>query len=78
MRTRRHFQPTLDGMPSRIAPSAVGGLLHSAVLGHISLPSSQKPPVAGPMDTNMPQTNTSSTPIYFTPPAGGSPSTQPC
>jgi hypothetical protein len=26
MRTRRHFQPMLDSMPVRIAPSAVGGL----------------------------------------------------
>ncbi len=26
MRTRRHFQPMLDSMPVRIAPSAVSGL----------------------------------------------------
>ena len=26
MRTRRHFQPILDSMPSRIAPSAICGV----------------------------------------------------
>jgi len=77
MRTRRHFQPTLDGMPSRIAPSAVGGLLLSSVVGQISPPSSAQPPVAAPKDTHMPQTGTSS-PIILAPPPGGAPPTQPC
>ena len=34
MRTRRHFQPSLDGMPIRIAPS--GGLLKAAVIASIT------------------------------------------
>ena len=36
MRTRRRFQPMLDSMPHRIAPSAVAGLRHVSGRGHSS------------------------------------------
>jgi hypothetical protein len=35
MRTRRYFQPTLDGMPARIAPSAAA--LHAVVASAATL-----------------------------------------
>jgi hypothetical protein len=34
MRARRFFQPSLDGMPNRIAPS--GGALHAVIAPHSS------------------------------------------
>jgi len=55
MRTRRQFQPTLDQMPCRIAPSATIGLALAA-----SLSPSMSPPVAVTNDTDMPETGFSS------------------
>jgi len=66
MRTRRHFQPTLDEMPSRIAPSAVGGLPHVAVLAHVSSSSIT-------MESAMPPTGTSSPLLAGPPPSSPSP-----
>jgi len=53
MRTRREFTPVVDFMPSRIAPSAVAGLAHVAVLSH-GVATHQAPPPSGmsPMDTS--------------------------
>ena len=59
MRMRRQFQPMLDSMPSRISPSAIGGLI-SPVLRAVAvthLPSTA--PVCAPDDTDMPQTGSS-------------------
>jgi hypothetical protein len=60
MRTRRHFQPMLDSMPVRIAPSAVGGLTLVAVTPLVVPPSHTV--TMHTDDTNMPETG-SSTPI---------------
>jgi hypothetical protein len=65
MRTRRHFQPMLDSMPSRISPSAAGGLIAHALLAPAVAHLQMMPPVCAPADTDMPQSG-SSTPI--TPP----------
>jgi hypothetical protein len=64
MRTRRHFQPMLDSMPYRIAPSAV------VIISHVVAPTGnlQGLPTMIPDDTNMPE-NGSSTPVN---PANGS------
>jgi hypothetical protein len=59
MRMRRHFQPMLDSMPSRIAPSAVGGLLSPVLVAHASLLLRPTPPVCVPQDTEMPETGPS-------------------
>jgi hypothetical protein len=75
MRTRRHFQPMLDSMPIRIAPSAVGVL--SQVVAPISgaggtvshLPAMQA------RDIDSPDTTTSS-PIIIT--VVTPPTTLPC
>ncbi len=78
MRTRRQFQPALDGLPYRIAPS---GLLvapqvsimaaHAAPLPVSPGPSfTQSGAIALPDDTDMPQTGTS-TPIILAPPDDG-------
>jgi hypothetical protein len=55
MRARRHFQPMLDSMPCRIAPSAVGGLIHVAAHvapvashGGFSVADDTDPPDGGP------------------------------
>lgn len=57
MRSRRHFQPMLDSMPFRIAPSAVVGVTH-VVVSHITLQTSHMPMMnAG--DTEMPETGPS-------------------
>jgi len=77
MRTRRHFQPTLDGLPSRIAPSAVGGLLHVAVLGHVSSSPSSKPATPIRMETTMPETGTL-TPVISAPTPANPPGTILC
>lgn len=37
MRTRRYFQPSLDGMPARIAPSSVA--FHAAAVSTVGVPS---------------------------------------
>jgi hypothetical protein len=65
MRTRRSFQPMLDSMPSRIAPSAIGGpvLLAAPTGPAMSAPITQV--TVHPCDTNMPETG-SSTPIRTT------------
>jgi len=76
MRTRRHFQPTVDGLPSRIAPSAIGGLLQSSVLGPVSSLPGSNPPAAAPMDSDTPPGNGS--PIVLAPPPSTPPTTQPC
>jgi hypothetical protein len=60
MRARRRFQPLLDSMPSRIAPSAVGGMTppvanHAAAVAHHT----STAPSFRVDDTNMPQIGTS-------------------
>jgi hypothetical protein len=60
MRARRNFQPTLDSMPSRIAPSAVGITTH--VVAQVAVVSSMH--MGGltcqPCDTIMPPSGSSS------------------
>jgi hypothetical protein len=58
MRTRRHFQPVLDSMPIRIAPSAVTTVIISTSISPTLTMHAQ--------DTNMPETG-SSTPVTPTP-----------
>jgi hypothetical protein len=60
MRTRRSFQPMLDLMPSRIAPSAMGGpaLLAAPTGPAMSAPIAQV--IGQPCDTPMPETGSSS------------------
>jgi hypothetical protein len=58
MRTRRHFQPMLDSMPSRISPSAAGGLIAPVLLAPAVAHLQTAPPVCTPADTNMPETGT--------------------
>jgi hypothetical protein len=65
MRTRRHFQPMLDSMPSRIAPSAVGGLLAPVLVAHAGVLLQQTPRECVAQDTNMPE---SGEPTPITPP----------
>jgi hypothetical protein len=62
MRTRRRFQPMLDSMPSRIAPSAIGGVapVLAPAVAPVNSPLVQVGVTA--CDTNMPETG-SSTPI---------------
>ena len=60
MRTRRHFQPMLDSMPVRIAPSAVAGLTQIAVASLVV--SSSNLVTMQTDDTQMPDTGPS-TPI---------------
>jgi hypothetical protein len=55
MRMRRRFQPMLDSMPSRIAPSAVGGLISPAVLLAGTTPLHSPQTGCQPEDTDMPQ-----------------------
>ncbi len=56
MRTRRRFQPMLDVLTSRIAPSAIGVIPQPALaaagasVGHLVLPTCQ------PDDSDMPET----------------------
>ena len=64
MRTRRHFQPMLDSMPYRIAPSAVVALPQVVV----ATGNSQGGLTMRPAETNMPENGTS-TPVN---PANGS------
>jgi hypothetical protein len=72
MRMRRHFQPMLDSMPIRIAPSAVGGLTqvaaHVAAMPHLGTMPTYN-------DTEAPTTTTSS-PIILAPTTP--PTTLPC
>jgi hypothetical protein len=62
MRTRRHFQPTLEMMPCRIALSVTVTVPHlllyaDGAQGGSSRPVSVVPtPTAIPMDTDMPET----------------------
>ena len=56
MRTRRWFQPTLDSMPTRIAPSGLG--LTVSPMDPTSAPTSTTPSLVNPMDpTSSPGTN---------------------
>ena len=59
MRTRRHFQPMLDSMPSRIAPSAVGGLIAPVVLAAVVTHLQSPHQTCLPDDTEMPETGPS-------------------
>jgi hypothetical protein len=72
MRMRRHFQPMLDSMPVRIAPSAVSGL--TQVVAHVAAA-----PHVGTMpaynDSDAP-TTTSTSPIIIAPTK--TPTTLPC
>jgi hypothetical protein len=53
MRARRHFQPILDSMPIRIAPSSISGLMPAVVhAAPSSTPSSTPHELAS--DTLMP------------------------
>jgi hypothetical protein len=59
MRTRHHFQPILDSMPSRIAPSAVGALIAPVVLAAVVAHLQPAHQTCAPDDTEMPETGPS-------------------
>jgi hypothetical protein len=59
MRMRRHFQPMLDSMPSRISPSAIGGVVSPVLLGAAITQLQSTNPVCMPDDTEMPEPGTS-------------------
>jgi hypothetical protein len=71
MRTRRQFQPFVDALPYRIAPSSL------VVAPAVSLVATPPPPASGitltmsPGDTDMPETGTSAPIIAAPPPSGG-------
>ena len=69
MRTRRHFQPMLDSMPIRIAPSTVGVFTPAHVTTVVTSTSNSKALTMIADDTEMPDTGPS-TPIN--PPTTGS------
>jgi hypothetical protein len=66
MRTRRHFQPMLDSMPSRISPSAAGGLIAPVLLAPAATNLQTTGMVCVPQDTEMPESG-EPTPIKPTP-----------
>jgi hypothetical protein len=73
MRTRRSFQPTVDFMPSRIAPSTIGLPAHSILIGtHLHLASSSHGVALDTSGTG------SSGPIIAGPAPSSPPPTQPC
>jgi hypothetical protein len=59
MRTRRHFQPLLDSMPTRLAPSAGGGLIAPIVLAVAVTAWHSTHVTCQPNDTDMPQSGSS-------------------
>jgi hypothetical protein len=63
MRTRRHFQPMLDSMPSRISPSAAGGMIAPVLLAPAVAQLQTIPPALMPQDTEMPESGGEPTPI---------------
>jgi hypothetical protein len=74
MRARRRFQPMLDSMPIRIAPSSIGGST-PAVVQTAGTPSSSLPHVLT-ADTMMPEKG-GTAPIVLEP-VTSPPSTLPC
>ena len=73
MRTRRSFQPTVDFMPSRIAPSAIGLPAHTIVNSvHLHLTTA-----AHGVDMDSSGSGTSN-PVIAGPPPSGPPVTLPC
>jgi len=60
MRAARRFQPALESMPSRIAPSAIGGLTHLLVPAVAVSPSHPSLPLKATNDSDVPQTGHSS------------------
>ena len=62
MRTRRHFQPMIHGLPYRIAPSGVVAAPASLIVS-----AAHSIPSMSPADTNMSQTGTF-TPVLAGPP----------
>jgi hypothetical protein len=73
MRTRRRFQPMLDSMPIRIAPSSISGFTPAVV--HTAPTFSPTPPRVIAQDTLMPEKG-GSAPIILEP--VNPPSTLPC
>jgi hypothetical protein len=72
MRTRRNFHPTLDGMPSRIAPSAVALLPPVPVAVHVGSPmtSGAQVPTGHENDTEGANSGNSTTTIGSPPQSG--------
>jgi hypothetical protein len=65
MRTRRQFQPTIDLMPLRLAPSSVG--IPLSPMDPTVVPSTPSPTLISPMDPTSTPTSDPSEPV---PPAG--------
>jgi hypothetical protein len=63
MQIRRRFQPMVDGLPYRIAPSSVAAVTPPTVVA----PPSAGMPIITAFDTSMPEGGTS-TPIIVAPP----------
>jgi hypothetical protein len=77
MRTRRRFQPILDSMPSRIAPSSFGPHAPSILAGAPSQMTGATPPrvVVIALDS---ADDTTSYPIIIAPVSPNPPPTLPC
>jgi hypothetical protein len=73
MRTRRSFQPTVDFMPSRIAPSTIGLPAHSILTGAHLHPATSSHGVE--LDSSGSGT---SNPVIAGPAPSGPPPTLPC
>jgi hypothetical protein len=77
MRMRRHFQPILDSMPSRIAPSSFGPHAPAIVAGAPSQLAVATPPRVMVIALDSADDNTSY-PIIIAPVSPHPPSTLPC
>ena len=67
MQMRRRFQPMVDGLPYRIAPSTVAALVPPT----IGAPGGEGVPVIGAFDADPPQTGVGATIILAPPPTTG-------
>jgi hypothetical protein len=71
MRTRRRFQPMIDGLPYRIAPSAVVVAAPVSLIASATPPASPVIPTMLPGDSDPPETGTPTELLVAPPPSGG-------
>lgn len=72
MRTRRQYQPSVDGLPYRIAPSSLVVAPAVSLLASTTMPPAMRTmPTMSPCDTDMPETGTPAPILAGPPPSGG-------
>jgi hypothetical protein len=73
MRTRRRFQPSVDALPFRIAPSAVAVPVPAAIIAAPAAiaASAAYGPAMSPGDSDIPDPGTTPIPIILSGPTGG-------